>query len=213
MTKLCRSVSDRPGAPAPGLFVVVALGVLLGAGVPRSVAATCTVAKEPAPYWGQTIGLVHDARIPVAVVERAIDMWTGCRGYSTSFPGIVIGHGTGRTLEVAYDRLGTDEKCGIFRGNRITLFEEALDPDGHRSPCGSLALNLAHELGHALGLRDGPHDERCRRHVMGRITPGNAYRRRVQPEECHAVRRRWSWIDPSTANLPWGAEVPPAARD
>jgi hypothetical protein len=58
-------------------------------------------------------------------------------------------------------------------------------------PCGSLPQNLAHELGHVLGLGDIQNRGSCRTEIMGFVTPTSAYRRRVTPQECTAAGSRW----------------------
>ena len=58
-------------------------------------------------------------------------------------------------------------------------------------PCGSLPQNLAHELGHVLGLGDLQNRGSCRTEIMGFVTPTSAYRRRVTRQECIAAGSRW----------------------
>ncbi len=53
-----------------------------------------------------------------------------------------------------------------------------------------MAQNLAHELGHVLGLNDAGDDNRCRYRIMGWVIPRKPFRA-VHPEECRSVGQRW----------------------
>ena len=59
--------------------------------------------------------------------------------------------------------------------------------------CGDLALNLAHELGHALGLAAQDHPAYATT-IMADLEPGNLFQRAITAEECRLAGRRWSTL-------------------
>lgn len=54
--------------------------------------------------------------------------------------------------------------------------------------CQPLSDEIAHELGHALGLNDADEGS-CKQHIMGFRDPGTT--RTVGPEECDQIDQNW----------------------
>lgn len=82
----------------------------------------------------------------------------------------------------------------------MTLYAFARHRTGRPILCGSMAQNLAHELGHFLGLRHTARDPQCTLDIMSTVKRVNSRKRRVSEEECQAVD--WLWrsegeVDPS----------------
>jgi hypothetical protein len=156
-------------------------------------AAPCTPPTAPTARVGDAIRLEHDAEVPRAVVDRAMALWQTCPAYGKDFPAFEVGEN--RDLRAIHVQLGgtssVDFQCGTFRGHTITLHDEARDENGRPLTCGTLAQNLAHELGHVLGLGDLEDSRRCRMHIMSTITRTSINGRLVRPEECMAAGRRW----------------------
>lgn len=170
-------------------LLALTVGVILSG--PAAGEEACTAAASSRVLHGHTIGLLFDDPELAPVVERAISLWQGCGAYGDDFPHLVSGRPGTRPLTVEVRKQSVTDSCGTFRGNRIVLFQSARTEGGLLRPCGSLALNLAHELGHAFGLRDSPRETRCQSHIMARLDFGNLVGRRVQPLECHVVGQRW----------------------
>jgi hypothetical protein len=173
----------------------------LCASVAVPAAAQCTSVKPLTTQRGgfvggiaDTIGLILEDPALGPVAEEAVRSWSRCRNYGTGFPAFRVGERGTRTIKVRYVRGsdGMSRTCGVFRGGTITLYATTVGPRGRRLPCGALEDNLAHELGHVLGLKDCPDLRSCDFHVMAYIDLGiNRKGRVVQPEECQLVGQRW----------------------
>jgi len=151
----------------------------------------CAVAK-PGELLAAAIGVEADASVPPGVLESAVASWRGCPSSGTGFPEFTRAARERSVIRVRYVAGSSREtRCGYFSGSEIVLFGSALDRLGRAVPCGPPAANLAHELGHALGLGDAPADPRCRRYIMSGddFRPGR--QRRVQPQECAAADAHW----------------------
>ena len=155
----------------------------------------CTSPK-PAVYRGfGPIGLVNQTKLPDRVLEEAIGYWRRCDSYGKGFPSFIVdGPKTvnARTkLEINYLGTSNSMRCASIQGHIITLYSFARRPSGQKISCGDPAQNLAHELGHFLGLNHAVKQVECNFNIMATIKPRNARRRRVVQEECQAVDQRW----------------------
>ncbi|MDX1384012.1 MAG: hypothetical protein R3190_10245, partial [Thermoanaerobaculia bacterium] len=101
-----------------------------------------------------------------------------------------LGTATGRRISIAIEERGSAGRCGSFRGSAIVLygFTEA---SGRVVRCTAPERNLAHELGHALGLSDAGAGLGCRTRIMAPIGADNGRRRRVEADECQLVGQLW----------------------
>lgn len=193
-TAASRRVAPAPSEVGPGparfLLASTILAGLLFAWEP--LAAECASARPGPPYGGGAIGILADPGIEAEAVRQAVELWRACPGYGADFPGFVVGGMGSRTLRVENGgRNVNSQTCGSFLGETVTLYRFATNPNGRRVFCGPLALNLAHELGHVLGLRHPSSDLACSGDIMARINGINAKGREVSPEECRAVGAKW----------------------
>ncbi len=166
---------------------------LLGVATAAVGDANCAVIEDKPVARGRRIGLRFDpGSIAPARVEAAVGLWRQCRNFGSGFPEIV-GAGAADRLVVVEHRPSEagPGRCGSFVGSRIVLWGSQRQPDGTVRPCGALEQNLAHELGHVLGLVDAPRGGTCSRRIMARLHRGNLGSRRVQPDECMAVGQLW----------------------
>jgi hypothetical protein len=161
----------------------------LGAG---HLAAECAALSSGRLSFGESLGLLHGRGVPPGLVSDAIALWRGCANYDSGFPRLLDGERGTRTLTIVvhHGHLG-DGRCGSFVGRAIDLYQAMRGDDGRIHPCGSLAQNLAHEIGHAMGLEDAPDERSCDSHIMSSIRASNARGRRVQLAECQVAGQRW----------------------
>ncbi|HVS66196.1 MAG TPA: hypothetical protein VMT85_22145, partial [Thermoanaerobaculia bacterium] len=125
------------------------------------------------------------------VIEEAIALWRSCPNYRADFPALVLGEAAATLFVTLEPGNSGSKRCGSFRGRSITLYRWARTSDRSIRSCGSLALNLAHELGHALGLPDAADAAGCATRIMADLEPGNLFRRAVASEECRLAGERW----------------------
>lgn len=158
----------------------------------ESSASACTDLRSPGRVVSGSIGLVYDDDVPPGVISRAIDAWSQCSNYSADFPKLLDGRPGDQVLQIVWDsgNSGTD-RCGTILGRTVTLYRFARDSKGRNVPCGDRGLNLAHEIGHALGLRDSPRTLACDGGLMARLSEANRFDRRVTKEECSLAGQRW----------------------
>ena len=185
---------DSPRFDTLRRFLVAVVGVSVWA-APGAIAAEC-VSLRPGlgPAAASSVGLFVDPRLPAHEVERAVDAWGVCSEPGGDFPPLRVGTAGTRDLFIRFDpaAIGLAERCGEFSGRTITLFSRTRASDGSVVRCGSLAQNLTHELGHALGLADAPRT--CDSFAMAKLNPSNGFHRKVQPAECRWIGQRWQTL-------------------
>lgn len=173
--------------------MAILVGLLAATPTGGWAAEICATIEDKPVASAERIGIRFDASsISAARVESAIALWRACRNFGSGFPELVAGEESGRRLEVDHrpDEAGPG-RCGSFAGNRIILWGRQRQPDGTLRPCGAVEQNLAHELGHVLGLADAPLGASCSRRIMARLHDANLGSRRVQEDECMAVGQLW----------------------
>jgi hypothetical protein len=153
--------------------------------------AQCTSLKAPRSGVAESIHFVYEPAVPREWVEEAVGYWSSCPNYGQDFPRLVQGRGGVRTLAIRYEARSPRPKCASLHRVTVTLYAFATNERGQVVPCRSLPQNLAHEFGHALGLKDAPRENACRFHIMAQVRRDNAGRRRVSREECQIVGRKW----------------------
>ncbi len=161
--------------------------------VARALRSGCTELRGSSALVAGSIGLVYDpGNVPERIVSGAIEAWEQCSNYSQDFPKFLDGEAGDQVLQVEYNSGSSgDDRCGEIQGRKVVLFRFAQDSKGQRVACGARDLNLAHEMGHALGLRDSSRTHVCDGGLMARLTKRNRFDRRVTAEECSLVGQRW----------------------
>jgi hypothetical protein len=152
----------------------------------------CVALGSERPLRADSIGLQWDPGLGVAVVQGAVARWTECPNYGSDFPHFKVGEDGVQSVMVRYVSGNShDERCAVFVGRTITLYSQATTKSGRVVSCGSLKGNLAHEMGHVLGLEDVPEGAGCSSWIMASLNRTNTHLRWVHAAECRAVGRKW----------------------
>lgn len=189
-------------------FLPMAVLLVLVAGVAAAQSDAGSPPSEVSIGSLDLISLVSSDPRLRGPISEAIAMWRGCPQFGIGFPRIatVAEVSTSSlpdsaplwrqiTVGIGRDRSGRGLRCATFQGSSIVLHRSTVDSLGRTFPCGAMAPNLAHEIGHALGVghgapqagRGGPRVEE----VMNSTIPPTFPRRRVTASDCGAVDRLW----------------------
>ena len=157
-----------------------------------------TTFKPGAPFKiSSVIRLDVERGFPSGLLQEALAFWEACPTYGSGFPRFVT-EGEGDfvyTLRLENNRFGGGY-CAYIMGDEIVVFTTARDANGEIRSCGSLAENLAHELGHLLDLEDAGRDPACQTHLMGslyswKLDSKKRKARTVHEDVCRVVDERW----------------------
>ncbi len=204
-----------------GTSLMTAAAVVAGSPEAAKAEPACT-STQPGVLLGEAIAIVADASVPAGVLDEALAAWRTCPTAAAGFPAFAAAEQGRSEVRVRYVAGSSqDGRCGVFAGSEIVLFRSAYDRTGRVVPCGPPAVNLAHELGHVLGLRDAPRNASCRRLIMAADDPIASGERRVRDEECVAADLHWRtpsegavlasvWVRDGGSFLPLDTTVPVA---
>ena len=154
----------------------------------------CLSESPAGQYFGDQIQLIPGSGFDASLIDGAISMWdSGCSGQmGIDFPALQNGGSGGAAYTVTMGGINTENAhCGEHTGNTVILYTASTDAAGTRQSCGNTTMNLAHEIGHILGLDDAPQGTQCQHHIMAWINHNNAYSRSVSSEECIKVDSKW----------------------
>jgi hypothetical protein len=147
---------------------------------------------------GSNINLLAGSGATSSMMNSAVAMWSGGCGssYGSTFPRFTVGGGGGGpnyTVKVLGHNASGSGDCGSFSGTTVTLWSTT-DRNGQVFNCGDLSMNLAHEIGHILGLPDASSASSCANFMMADLQGDGSNRnsRSVQGEECSDADQRWS---------------------
>jgi len=176
---------------------------------------TCEPERSPRVDALSTIGLraIGLPRNVETALAEAASLWNLAPCEASGRPRFVLGAPGERTLAVRWLGFAAAAEpgvCGSFTGKEIRIFGFARDREtGALARCGDrdrLVEVIAHELGHALGLRDQMQPA-CSGQIMGQLVrrpDGELVERTVHAEECVAVERRFLTVSERLAGLATG---------
>ena len=183
------------------LFHTILICATVATTIPNSgiAARRClTTCKLGAPVKiSSAIRLEVERGFPTDLLHEAIALWETCPTYGSGFPRFIT-EGEGDFIYTL--RFESKRPCGAccayIRGDEITVFTSVRDAQGHIHSCGSLAENLAHELGHLLDLADAGGDSACQTSVMGSLSTWKLDSKKRRPRSlhesvCQIVDDRW----------------------
>lgn len=174
---------------------LVVVSLLLSAVLAVDVAAEC-VSSGSSTYAGSNINLLAGTGASSSTLSAGVGMWSsGCSGYGSTFPKFTVGGGgagPNYTVRVLGHNGSGSGDCGSFGGSTVTLWTST-DRNGQVFNCGDLSANLAHEIGHILGLPDASGTSGCANFIMSELQSDGSNRssRSVQGEECSDADQLW----------------------
>lgn len=156
--------------------------------------AQCSSLKNPgSQLYATQVNIRAGSDGAATLIDGAIRMWSsGCQdAMGQDFPNLLNGGSGGIVVTVTQgSHNSADRECGRFQSNQIVLYTTATY-NGRRIDCGNQTMNLAHEIGHLLGLTDAPESASCQNHIMAWLNNNNLQTRAVREEECGKVDARW----------------------
>lgn len=181
--------------------VLLTLALSLGALLPRL--ASAQDCSPPAPNFppsasASTLNLQLSG-LSASDATRAIAYWSGCSTYGTGVPTMSVGGTGGTPVSVTFaggQSMTQNGRCGVTEVTpnpngvgvasvSITLYATQANGD----PCNPYYDELAHELGHALGLADAQPGATCEGHIMG--TRQRSATRTVDGNDCTRADASW----------------------
>jgi len=186
---------------------------LIASFCPSTLSAQCASLEAPTgQYFGDQIQLIPGTGTDGSLINAAISMWdSGCSGQmGTDFPALQNGGSGGASYTVMMGGHNAESAhCGEHSGNAIIIYTSSTDAAGNRQSCGNVTMNLAHEIGHILGLNDAPQTTQCQFNIMAWINRNNGYSRSVSGEECTKVDNKWKTSTEPSGTGGIGQNPPP----
>ena len=132
----------------------------------------------------------------ISDLNAATAYWSKCGG-GTDIPRMEVGGTGGIPVDVILiagssptGRCGVSEvQVGATTGRVVSATIKIYTKQNNGTSCQPLSDEIAHELGHVLGLADAD-SAACKQHIMGFRDPGTL--RSVGPEDCDQVDQNWT---------------------
>lgn len=183
------------GVPASRRLFALAFGLLSLQAIDRVFGSGCAPDNPEIAVSNGSVFNITSSNLSTSDLSTAISYWSGCGG-GTDSPSMQVGGGGGIPVSVTLvagssptGRCGrADIQIGATSRRVVSADITIYTRQNNGTSCHPPSDEIAHELGHVLGLGDAD-SAACRQSVMGFRDTGTT--RSVDAEDCDQVDQNW----------------------
>lgn len=180
----------------PRRIVVLTLGLLSLHSIEWVFGSGCAPDNASIAVSNSSVFNITSSTFSTSDLSTATSYWSGC-GAGTDIPSMQVGGTGGVPVNVILmagsspaGRCGVAEvQVGATSGRVVSATIKIYTKQQNGTSCQPFSDEIAHELGHVLGLADADSGT-CKQHIMGFRDPGTT--RSVGPEDCDQVDQNWA---------------------